>query len=461
MAIRPRKREEGEGDEPAAATVPKRIGMPAAAPTVDTNYVQDVREPQPTPTPTLLRPFPASDAPATPETTDAAPATVNYGQGRVMPLEEGLTAEQAPPSDGQEQLADVPPLLPTAEEYYRRKDEDYRSLKGAPIEKSSRWKSAAISGLLGLQAFSQRPIRDWNDFAQAAAQAGTFGAAGLFDKKLGNQMKRDAQLDRARADRDEAFATYKDDLNARAAETNIRNNDLKPTLAREKLQNQVLRDQNKFEQKLKLLEEKARLDGNKYELFTDEQTGRVMMRFPSDSSKPPVPFRDESGSELYAPSKKVYEYETPSGQRVQATGGQILNADSRYEMANANIQNTAQRENIDAETRYQQEVQEYQDKQSQLVAKSTAAFNLASDAQQDLNALIASIQNQGYPATSQQQSEMSKLRQTIRERQAESTQAMDEARLLRAPTRPRTYTPQTLKPGKIVPRSKDPLGLYQ
>lgn len=432
MAIRPRKRDEGESEEPTA-TVPGRIGMPANAPTVDTNYVRDVREPQ------VSR---QREAPLQPAMSD--------GAAEALPTHEAAFTA----SDGRR-------IVPTAEEFYRRKDQEYRDLKDAPIGRSSRWKSAALSGLLGLQAFSQRPIRDWNDFAQAAGEAGTFGAAGLFDKGLGLQMKRDAQLDRARADRDDAFAAYKDDLNVRAAETNIRNNELKPALAEAKLQNQVLRDQMKFEQRLEYLKEKAKLDGNKYELFTDEQTGRVMMRFPSDATKPPVPFRDESGNELYAPSKKVYEYETSTGQRVQATGGQILNADSRYAMANANILNTAQRENIDAETRYQREMQEYQDKQSQLVAKSTAAFNLASDAQQDLNALIASIQNQGYPATPQQQSEMSKLRQTIRERQAESTQAMDEARLLRMPRRSPTYTPQTVKPGKIVPRSKDPLGLYQ
>lgn len=130
-------------------------------------------------------------------------------------------ANTQPPSIAGLNSSPENPLLSAVNNARRERDEIE---KENPKDKNGRLKSFLASLGIGLQAFN-RPIRDWGDFWNAAAQAGTVGAAGAFKTdldetllqpgriaKAGEKLKRaEGELERDIENRDkESVARYRD-----------------------------------------------------------------------------------------------------------------------------------------------------------------------------------------------------------------------------------------------------------
>lgn len=358
---------------------------------------------------------------------------------------------------------EIPTILPTSvdspEERYKRKRKAVTDLEDTPVKRTGRLKSAALSGLLNLSRAFGHPIQSENDFYQSLAAAGTYFAGGAIDPKLGPTYQRDEQLKHARADMGEAGDEYETDIKNRKAETGIENDKLKPffeqqknDIAKQKLVNKVQQDELNFQHKLQLASDKVKAAGNEYVLYVDEPTGQVMMRFPKDSSKKPVPFVDEQGNQLMKPSEQVYDYTGPSGQTVKVKGSEVLRTDVGLAQAAASTENAAEKYNAGQQDDYQQKVTEYENKKAGLVAKSTAAINLAGETQGDLDTLVQQIQGQGYPASPQQQSQIGAMREKIRSNRAQADGFNVEYQALRPPPKPTAYTPKTVTTGKYAGR---------
>lgn len=497
MAITPRKRADEEDDsqdnQPQGHESPEdRARMAAGQPPVDNtasensaDYNQSYNQddaPQPTIAARSTPPPSASLPDDTPLVLNSLTGQDNKELAKSL-LDKAAAADAdrlaadsgstpADPSQETDQSSgpvDYPQMIPDSKSLYEQKLARRDELRDSPIARDHRWKSALVAGLLGLgQTFGQHPSRNWGEFAQNAVGAAAYPVAGAINPTMGNRMIRDIRLANAEKDLSSAQDEYGNDLRFRQNEAGIQNAELKPFFQQQQIQlrqqaieNRALRDQRNFDQKIQAAKDKAVADGNKYDIYIDEKTGGVFKRFKNDPTKAPEPFTDENGQQFQAPSHKVYDYVSPSGTAVQVKGSDLLRTDVGLAQAAASTANSADRYNASQQDEYQQKLTAYHNQQADLTARSIAALNIAGDSQKDLDDLAATIQQQGYSATPQQQTELASLRSKIRDKQAESQQYKTQYMSLQEPPRPTTIAPRIVKPGKPVPKSKDPLGLYQ
>lgn len=407
-----------------------------------------------TPTATVVRYKDNPDGTTTNYLSDGTTSTVKYTQN----ADGSLTPTEV--------LGDIPQVLPThprtSKEQYDAKGQKLRDLdKDAnPVKRTSRWKSALQAGLLDLShAFGGRQIRTREDFLAAAAEAATYMAGGAINPKLGPDMKRDRDIAEARGELGDAEAAYQSDEKMRKGEADIKYQDMRPEfeqtkaeLRRKTLEAKVLKDENDFNFKIEKERKKAEAAGNKYRIDVDEETGQVIRYFPNDPGKTPEKMTLPDGSPWIKPSSQVYDYLSPSGTAVKVKGSDVLRTDVGLATANTNTVNAADKYNTDQQNEYQQRVTAYENSKAELSAKSVAAVNLAGETQTQLDGLAEQIRQQGYPATAQQQSEMSRMREDIRTKKVQAEQFDSEAKTLRPPPKPAAYTPRTVSSGKYAGR---------
>lgn len=398
------------------------------------------------------------------------------GAPAVGPRPAEIPAAGAQPDDpvvDTDPVTPAQPMMMSARDRYERKRGEVGALRDAPIKSTSRLKSGGAAALLAMgNAFSRRPIRDWSDFAQAGAETGTYLVGGMIDKKLGPQMRHDLQVQRAEGELANEQGVYEDDIKHRKSEADINNSEMRPIfeqqkadLAKSKLVAKVQGDELAFQRKMELVHEKAKVEGGKWDIFVDENTGQVLKRFKNDASRAPEPFVDEDGKQLFKPSEQVYDYNDPlTNMAVKVKGRDVLQTGVGIVQANANREDAASRFNADAQNKYQRDIDDYNSKYGDMIAKNTAALNLAGDSQKDLDMLTQQVQGQGYPATAQQQTELGRLREAVRNNRSKADEYLTGAKTLTRPEAPKTYqsTQVTGSGGKYSGRSfKSPADLRQ
>lgn len=402
---------------------------------------------QPVSSTPLLARIPASMGNEPPKSAEAMPIENNQDP---QPVTAGR-----PGAEANEVAGDIPPLLPATLSPRDRYDQKQKKLADLdkttnPVKKTSRGKSALQAGLLSLSKAFGRPIRDENDFLAALAQTGVYMAGGAIDPTLGPDMRRDADIAKARGEADQATDAYGADEKLRKGEADINNAELQPhfkemaaSLAQTKLQNQVLNEERNAELKRQKMQHDDELAGNKTKLDWDEESGQMMRYFLNDPTRAPEPVMLDEGKPWIKSSKKQYEIEDPlTGRKITVNGGQILNYSGQVQATNTKIGNDADKYNSKEWDDYQQKMTAYDNNRNGLMAKGTASLNLAGDTQKDLDQLTLSIQQQGYPATAQQQTSMSTMRQKIRELHSQSESFKNEYDMAKPPSQPTTFTPK-------------------
>ncbi len=420
--------------QPAPVTVPGNAQWdPAAKQSMESRLMRPPAEINYTPQP----PAPAP-APPQPQTAEEA---------ITIPQTEAETSAEARPIDD----AELSPDDPRQRLIRRPSDqmwEDYQKAGQTPTPKTSLL-GRIISGIA-------KGSRNWD------GQGGILGwAFSALSGGVGSGASEDYYDKISRGDKQRRLIRdLQPQMQREAWETKENNLELQPyfkqqaiSLKQQQLQNQVLRDQMNFDSKLKALQ--AKLESGS-QLYTDEQTGKVFVRFPNDPTRKPEEFKDpETGEQFVAPSKKQYSYNDPmTGQPITATGGQILNYGGRVLEANTRIANEGQKYNTTEWNKYQNELDKWNAQGSQISDQIVAAVTDYSTAVQQRQQLENTINTQGYAATGPQQQQLESLQKAEREAMRKKDLLGSAAANHQAnkPNPPQAYTPQSIPAGKYAGR---------
>ena len=273
----------------------------------------------------------------------------------------------------------------------------------------------------------------------------------------------------------------------------------KPLIEREKLATKVQIEKDKFDNRTKVLEIQARNEGGKWKPYVDEQ-GRRWKQFQNDPTKELEPIVDPTtGEQDVDPNFKLYNYTDPvTGTQVQITGRILSDRGARQAEFNARQVQDIAKTNESNRIRVQQEnvnnsIQVNKQRLDAIAAAINADTSLKDNATiqalnpqiQAKNEMLQGLMNEPPPSSADEKENerimqnrierINKLTDEIVKLSGDIITAVGSSQAGRAkaeeirknlPKAPPklTYTPLkpvTVAPGKVVPPSKDPLGLFR
>lgn len=254
----------------------------------------------------------------------------------------------------------------------------------------------------------------------------------------------------------------------------------RPAIARAELRRKIAADKRRFDNQTAALEAKGKAESDKWKPYVDEQ-GRRWKQFLNDPGREMEPIIDPTTREQdIDPMQKMYEWTDPtSGQTVPLKGSQLATVGATIAAGNAQREQDASKFNssqqvevakTNAANRFNyskalfdriSEIAKTSGEAKGSYENSIGLFNQAQEALQTLQSLDPTVDEKAYLAA---QTKYNDLREKFHAAAAKTSAGEEAVRQLQSQglTPPETVDYKPIKASKVVvPKSKDPLGLFR